>query len=96
MIESEEAIYSKKATNVFKNLAWILKDTGFIARTSHPTIADVYAYSELASSLILPFKITDYPVVKAWFDRISRIQEVQKHHAENFVFVNAMNPSPKL
>ena len=85
-----------KFEECLNNIKWVLAETGNIARTAEPSIADIFAYSELAQAELINFDLTPYPEVKAWYDRIGankiviEIQQTLKHFAIDF------NSSPAL
>ena len=62
------------------NIKWALSQTGNIARTDEPSIADIFAYSELAQAAFLNVDFTPYPEVKAWYDRIGANEVVAEVH----------------
>lgn len=77
----------EKLEGFFETFKWILSDTGYAARTDQATIADVFAYSEIAETLMIGFDLSPYPEVKAWYDQIGAIPEVYEAHEtlRNFV-----------
>ena len=62
------------------DIKWCLSKTGYIARTAQPSIADIFAYSELAQAGLIGFDFTPYPEVKAWFDKIGSNRIVTEVH----------------
>jgi glutathione S-transferase len=93
---AQEEPFVKRTKGLLRTLSWILKDTGYIARTKQATVADIFAFSELASAIILPLNLKEYPVVQVWYNKIAEIPEVQKTHAMQFELNKALSPSPKL
>lgn len=76
--EQEEPLLAK-VNEYFTTLTWILSETGNIARTANPTIADVFAHSEILTFLAgTNFDLTPFPSVKAWFDQLATNEIVQE------------------
>ena len=70
-----------KFLNYFEGLRWGLSETGYVARTSQASIADIFAYSEVAMSIIIGFDMsTVNSEVRIWYDEIGAIPEVVEAH----------------
>jgi glutathione S-transferase len=87
----KEAILKKNSETVLKKLSNILNNFDYVARTQYPTVADVFAYSEIASGLLINLNLSFYPIVKNWFDNIGKIKEVKEVHA---VVLNSVSSVP--
>ena len=72
-----EAPFIEKLNEFYERLAWTLKETGYVARTAGPTIADIFVHSEMASAMFIPLNLEPYPSIKAWFEEIGSIPEVK-------------------
>ena len=75
-----EAPLRAKLEECLGNIKWCLAETGNIARTAEPSIADIFAYSELAQAIVLNLDLALYPEVKAWYDKIGTIEAVIEVH----------------
>ena len=75
-----EAPLRAKLEECLGNIKWCLAETGNIARTDEPSIADIFAYSELAQAEIINLDLTPHPEVKAWHDRIGANEVVIEVH----------------
>ena len=75
-----EVVVKANFENCLTTLTWMLKETGFIARTSQASIADVFAYSEIAQSWLLKYDLTPYPEVNQWFETVGKIEVVSEVH----------------
>ena len=75
-----EVIVKADFENCLETLTWMLKETGFIARTAQASIADIFAYSEIAQSWLLKYDLAKYPVVHQWFENIGKIEVVSEVH----------------
>lgn len=73
-----EAPYIAKLTEFYSNFTWILSETHYVARTAGPTIADIFAYSELSSGKLIPMDLSAHPAINAWFTEISAIPEIKE------------------
>ena len=62
------------------NIKWCLAETGNIARTAEPSIADVAAYCMLAQAEFTTLDLTAHPEVKAWYGRIGANEVVTEIH----------------
>lgn len=67
-----------KAIGVCKDLEWVLSETGFVARTQQPTIADIFAFNELISAHLIGVLITGNKNLEKWFEIIAEIPEVKE------------------
>lgn len=76
----EEVPLKKKFDEFFDDFVWLLRETGYAARTQQPTIADVFAYSEISSLLFIGFDLGKYPTVKVWFDKIGAHKPIAQVH----------------
>lgn len=86
-----EAIFIVKLNEFYSNFTWILSDTHYVARTSQPTIADVFAYYEFSNGKLLPLDLGAHPTIKAWFDEISAIPEVKELDDAALELIKAFN-----
>ena len=91
-----EAAYKKRITELFEDVSWILKSTGYAARTPYPTIADVFLFSEIATGLMLPIDLTPYPTIQKWYSQIKQFQEVKESHETIFSIIDGISASPKI
>ena len=66
----------------FENFAWIIRETGYAARTPRATIADIFAYSEISQTVMIQLDLSAYPEIKAWYDKIGEIEIVGKLHEQ--------------
>ena len=64
----------------FEELTWALQETGFIARTAEMTIADVFAYSEIAQTEGLGIEWEKYPIARQWYLTVGSDPIVQQTH----------------
>lgn len=87
-----EAKHKENIGKLLESVAWMLKSTGNIARTSQLTIADVFCFSELAGAMMIPIDLTPFPIIQEWFQRIRTIPEVLETHAMIFEVASGMNP----
>lgn len=87
-----EAALRTKVEGFFETFKWILSETGFAARTTTLTIADIFAYSEIAELKLLAYDLSPYPEVKAWFDRISECAVVTEAHEALCAFASQAAP----
>ena len=78
LTEEAEIPYRNRLVQLLNNVAWILSDTGYIARTPGPTIADIHAFAEIASASIISIDLSTHPSVMAWFGEIGSIPRVQE------------------
>lgn len=75
-----EAALKVKFEEYFETLKWTISETGFVARTQEATIADVFAYSEIAETLMIGYDLSKFPEVLAWFNRIGENPIVSQAH----------------
>ena len=66
----------------FEHFGWILRETGYAARTEGPTIADVFVYSEIADTVMIQFDFSRHTEVKEWYDKISQFEIVNEVHEQ--------------
>jgi len=52
----------------------------YVARTSHPNIADIHCYSELAQLEFLAYDFSGYANVTRWRAEIGAVPEVDEVH----------------
>ena len=94
---SEETIAAAKAkyNECFATIKWILSETGYIGRTAEATIADIFAYSEIAEAILVGEDLSDYPEVKAWYEKIGNNEAVTQVHQffRQFVASSAAPPA---
>lgn len=62
------------------DLTLILKETGYVGKTSEPSIADIFAYSQLTVLPMINMGIEEYPEIKEWKEKIEKIEVVQEAH----------------
>ena len=70
-----------KFEEFFTNFKWILSDTGYAARTQEATVADIFAYSEIAATILIGFDLSLHPEVKAWYDKVGACEMITEAHA---------------
>ena len=78
LTEETEAPFKARTNEYFNTLSSILAETHYIARTAQLTIADIFAFNEIASGSMVPLDIESYPVVASWYAEIGAIPEVQE------------------
>lgn len=71
-----EAPFRQKLNTCIENFTWLISETHYAARTSTPTIADVFAINELHGAKFLGVNFDDHPAIKTWYDEISAIPVV--------------------
>ena len=76
VVAGAKAEYDK----AFESLKWTLADTGYIGRTPEATVADIFAYSEVAQTILLGEDLSGFPEVKAWFEKIGANEVVKEVH----------------
>ena len=76
--KEKEAVLKLDLQKFFETFAGILKDTNYVARTDGPTIADIFAYNEFVNAHRLGIDLNEFPIIKAWYDEIGRINEVNE------------------
>ena len=64
----------------FEVFGGIIRQTGYAARTSRPSIADVFVYSELATSMMIDWDMSAYQEVGRWYQEIGGIPEIHEAH----------------
>jgi glutathione S-transferase len=75
-----EAPLREKFFNGLETLKWLISETGFVARTSHATVADIFAYSEIAQTGFLGFDLRPHREIYDWFNRIGAHQPIVAAH----------------
>ena len=80
LTEETEAPYKAKANEFLENLKFILSETRYVARTQTATIADIFAFSEVASGLHIPININEHQIIKEWFDEIAALPVIVEIH----------------
>ena len=65
-----EAPVRAKFDEFFSTFKWILSETGYAARTQEATVADIFAYNEISSTILIGYDFAGQPEVKAWYDKI--------------------------
>ena len=78
--EEEEVKLRQIVIDMLKNFESMLSVTGFAARTSGPTIADIFAYSEIANVSLLQIDIGEFPQLKSWYENIGANPIVSELH----------------
>lgn len=76
----QEVPLRAKFDEFFSTFKWVLSDTGFAARTATATIADIFAYCEIAQTIMMGLDLAAFPEVKAWYDRIGECAIVTEVH----------------
>ena len=94
--KENEEVFQKRVKELLETLSWILKDHKYIARTQHPTIADVFAYSEIATGFAIPIDLKPYPAVHKWFAEIGNVPAVKTVHEFLFKLNKIPQDTPKL
>lgn len=79
--ESEKVRLKDNYEKYFSSLDWALEETGYIARTPHMTIADVFAYSEITQTEVFNIDWEAHPRAKKWFETVGLNPVVQQVHA---------------
>lgn len=92
----QEMKLKKKAMRVSKDLEWILSETGFVARTPQPTIADIFAFNELLSGYIVGVQIAGNKNLEKWFETIAEIPEVKEICKTTLNEYRSASNTPKL
>lgn len=77
LTEETEAPYKAKLQEWYNTFKWQLAETNYAGRTATPTIADVFAYNEVASAFAL-MNLDEQPEIKRWYDEIGAVPEVQE------------------
>lgn len=77
LTEEQEVPIRERFNQFLGDLKWLLNDTGFVARTQGPTIADIFVFNELTVVLNL-FSFEQHPEVKIWFDQIGAVPQVKE------------------
>jgi glutathione S-transferase len=67
-----------KFDNFFPTFTKVLSDTGYAARTNGATIADVFAFNEVASTAIINMDLSQFPAIHRWFNEIAVVPAVQE------------------
>ena len=77
LTEENEVPIRERFNQFLGDLKWLLKDTGYVARTEGPTIADIFVFNELTVVLNL-FSFEQHPEIKSWFDQIGAVPQVKE------------------
>ena len=94
--QDKELKLREKALGVFKDLEWVLEETGFVARTQQVTIADIFAFNEILSSYFVGVRISGFPRLTQWFEKIAEIPEVKHVCSTVLNEFRTANRSPKI
>ena len=89
-----EAPLGAKFEECLDNLAWNLSETGYIARTPERSIADIFAYSELAQTVLIDFDLSTHVKVKDWYDQIGDNEVVIDVHKTLRQIAASFNSKP--
>ena len=81
LTEEKEAPLRARLNELLDDIKWHVADTQYIARTSTPSIADIFAFNEIAALRRL-YDLEQHPEVKAWFEQIAAIPEVNELSTE--------------
>ena len=73
-----EVPYRQKLNNCLENFTWVISETRYVARTSTPTIADIFSINELHGLKYLGVSLDDHPAIKSWYDEIRAISKVNE------------------
>ena len=73
-----EVPYRQKLNNCLENFTWVISETRYVARTSTPTIADIFAINELHGLKYLGVSLDNHPAIKSWYDEIRAISKVNE------------------
>ena len=71
-----EVPYRQKLNNCLENFTWVISETRYVARTSTPTIADIFALNEFHGLKYLGVNLGDHPAIKSWYDEIYALPHV--------------------
>ena len=74
----DEVKMAKSVDDAMKDFDLLLADTGYAARTAGPTVADIFAYNEVAMLQLLKIDVAQYPRVKTWYDEIGSNEVIQE------------------
>ncbi|OMJ65622.1 hypothetical protein SteCoe_37889 [Stentor coeruleus] len=83
LTEETEAPYKDKLQEWYNTFKWQLAETHYAGRTDTPTIADVFAYNEIANASVL-MDLNEQPEIKKWYDEIGAIPVVQEYTQQAF------------
>ena len=81
LTEEQEAPLRARLNELLDDIKWHIKDTGYVARTSTPSIADIFAFHEVAALRQL-YNLDEHVEVKTWFGQIAAISQVQELSAQ--------------
>ena len=77
----ELAANKERLDQYFETLKWMIGETGYVARTEQASVADIFAYSEIAMNMLVGFEIGSVSgEVQEWFRKIGEIPEVYQAH----------------
>jgi glutathione S-transferase len=68
-----------KLKKMYETIGTMLTETGYIARTTQASIADIFAANEIANSDNSATLLEGYPQVKKWYNTISSNQAVKEN-----------------
>ena len=91
--EEQERVVRAKTVEVVSDFEWILQDTGYAARTQHPTMADVFAFMDLSNLRNLDISFEEGSRIKKWFDEIGKMEIIQELQVEAIAFYNSIRPN---
>ena len=75
--EKEVLLNQRKSLLFLEN---ILESHSYVARTEHPSIADLSCYAELVQLRMIQFDFNRYPNISSWMQRIESYEGVKKAH----------------
>lgn len=75
--EEQEAPLRERHSQMLADIKWTLASTRYMARSAHPTIADIFVFNELGLTLGL-FNLDDHPEIKSWYEEIGAIPEIKE------------------
>ena len=81
LTDEQEAPLRARFIELLDDIKWHIASTGYVARTTTPSIADVFAFNEVAALRRL-YNLDEHAEVKAWFEQIAAITEVQELSAQ--------------
>ena len=78
LTEEAEAPYKAKFIQFLEAFEWLLSDTHYVAKTPVPTIADIFAFSDLSSGIFESRDLSPYPNTQTWYSEIMQIPIVNE------------------
>ena len=81
LTDEQEAPLRARFIELLDDIKWHIASTGYVARTTTPSIADVFAFNEVTALRRL-YNLDEHAEVKAWFEQIAAITEVQELSAQ--------------